>query len=201
MKQVFLAATSFLVLGCSVPQQIARYHCGGDLDTLCHAVFGQAEPEQDAEIKQLKQQVAELRQTLDAKLSAISELTAVIYSLQMSAIDNQNEINLEFTNEIIALSGIVDELQQQATTATAQLAELSSGARVTAIIEPCGHVAGVYNETLLRLSTGALVAYFEQGGNRFLTTFGAGSYRTTDSKGCNFTVNSIGKVCYGSVCL
>jgi hypothetical protein len=201
VKKVFLAAISFLVLGCSVPQQISRYGCGGDLDTLCHAIFGQAEPEQDAEIKLLKQQVAELRKTLEAKLSAISELTSVIYSLQMSAIDNQNEINLEFTNEIIALSSIVDELQQQATSAAAQLAELSSGARVTAIIEPCGHVSGVYNETLLRLSTGVLVAYFEQGSHSFLSTLGPGSYRTTDSKACRFSVNTEGLVCYGLVCL
>ena len=43
-------------------------------------------------------------------------------------------------------------------------------------------------EVLLELDTGELLGYFEQGNKRYLTILEAGTYRTTDSVGCTFTV-------------
>lgn len=56
------------------------------------------------------------------------------------------------------------------------------------IIDPCGDSPG-YDEVLLRLADGSLVVYFEQGSNRFLTELTPGTYQTTDSQRCVFTVD------------
>lgn len=58
---------------------------------------------------------------------------------------------------------------------------------VIEIVDPCGDGAG-FDEILLVLSSGEIVAYFESGGNRFLTVLVNGNYRTTDAQACNFTI-------------
>lgn len=61
---------------------------------------------------------------------------------------------------------------------------------IAQLIDPCGDNPGQFDEVLIRLSTGQLLAYFESGGNRFLSLIGNGNYRTTDSQSCHFTVNN-----------
>jgi len=56
------------------------------------------------------------------------------------------------------------------------------------IIDPCGDNPGQFDEVLFRLSSGEVVAYFEQGSKRFLTVLNPGNYRTTDTQNCNFTI-------------
>ena len=56
------------------------------------------------------------------------------------------------------------------------------------IIDPCGDSEG-YDEILLRLNDGQLMAYFENGNNRFLSLLPPGLYITTDSQKCLFKVN------------
>lgn len=60
---------------------------------------------------------------------------------------------------------------------------------VTEVIDPCGKQA-TFDEVLLRMSNGDLLAHFANGNNQFLTTIGAGSYSTTDGTNCYFTVNN-----------
>lgn len=75
----------------------------------------------------------------------------------------------------------------------ARLAELESGLIVTTIIDPCGDDVGEYDEILLVLSDGSIVAYFDAGGNKeFLSVIGPGNYRTTDKQKCNFTIEPNG---------
>jgi hypothetical protein len=57
-----------------------------------------------------------------------------------------------------------------------------------ALVDPCPEINASFKEKLLRTSDGELIAYFEQGSRRFLSTLSAGNYRTTDSRACNFTV-------------
>lgn len=64
---------------------------------------------------------------------------------------------------------------------------------IAELIDPCGDEVG-YDEVLIRLTDGRLLAYFESGGNRFLSVLPPGSYRTTDSSSCAFTVDSLGNV-------
>jgi hypothetical protein len=61
---------------------------------------------------------------------------------------------------------------------------------IVAIIDPCGDMPGQFDEILIRLADNTLIAYFESGGNRFLSAIPAGSYRTTDVQQCHFTVNA-----------
>lgn len=64
---------------------------------------------------------------------------------------------------------------------------------VTEIIDPCGHQTA-FDEVLLRLANGQLIAHFASGANQFLTLIGPGSYITTDSSHCYFSVNAYGEV-------
>lgn len=64
---------------------------------------------------------------------------------------------------------------------------------VTELIDPCGDQAG-FDEVLLRLANGTLIAYYSSGnGNNrveFLATIGPGNYQTTDSHHCQFMVHT-----------
>lgn len=62
---------------------------------------------------------------------------------------------------------------------------------VTEIVDPCGDHAGHFDEVLLKMYNGDIVAYFKDNGSReFLTIIGAGNYQTTDKQKCNFSVDS-----------
>jgi len=58
------------------------------------------------------------------------------------------------------------------------------------VINPCGE-NGLYEEVLLRFSTGQLMALYYDAGNQksFLTELSPGSYVTTDGFSCLFTVH------------
>ena len=59
------------------------------------------------------------------------------------------------------------------------------------IIDPCGPIddAPTYaNEIIIRLNSGDLLVYFENGGKRYLSLIGPGTYITTDSQKCVFTI-------------
>jgi len=58
---------------------------------------------------------------------------------------------------------------------------------VVDIIDPCGDSPG-FDEVLLRLANGQLLAHFASGSLQFLTLVPDGSYVTTDSQQCHFTV-------------
>jgi len=70
---------------------------------------------------------------------------------------------------------------------------------IVEIIDPCGDGTG-FDEVLLVLSSGEILAYFEQGNNRFLSVIPDGNYQTTDAQRCNFSVLA-GLVTYPSVLL
>lgn len=64
---------------------------------------------------------------------------------------------------------------------------------VTELVDPCGDGPG-YDEVLMRLANGQLVAHFASGALQFLTMIGPGSYATTDQQACQFTVQPDGSV-------
>ncbi len=63
------------------------------------------------------------------------------------------------------------------------------------VVDPCGKQAS-FDEVLFRMSDGQLFAYFENGGSRYLTLIGAGSYVTTDGTACYFSVGADGSVAW-----
>lgn len=58
-------------------------------------------------------------------------------------------------------------------------------------VDPCGDDPNHFDEILLVTAGGDYVAYFEDGGKRFLTILECGKmYRTTDKQACNFKINA-----------
>lgn len=61
---------------------------------------------------------------------------------------------------------------------------------VTEVINPCGATPG-FNEVLLRLADGSLLAHYSHGNRQFLTLIGPGNYVTTQGNPeCSFTVGA-----------
>lgn len=60
---------------------------------------------------------------------------------------------------------------------------------VAEIIDPCGQQAA-FDEVILRLTNGQLLAHYSDGAKQFLGLIGPGSYVTTDGTSCAFTVNN-----------
>ena len=56
------------------------------------------------------------------------------------------------------------------------------------IIDPCGDYPGYKDEVLLKTYNGTLIAYYEEGGKRFLTSLSDGNYKTTDKQKCSFSI-------------
>lgn len=62
---------------------------------------------------------------------------------------------------------------------------------ITNIIDPCGAGAG-FNEVLLNLANGQVLAHYADGAKQFFAVLSPGSYVTTDFSPCYFTLNSDG---------
>lgn len=60
---------------------------------------------------------------------------------------------------------------------------------VVSLVDPCGP-QGSYDEVLMRLGNGQLMAHYANGSQQFLTIVGPGSYVTTDGTSCFFTIAS-----------
>lgn len=150
-----------LLSGCGAGPVISS-GCGGDLDDLCTMVFGSERAED------LKPEVADLEQSVSDLANRILDLEA------------EYEIS---QNQILALEAELREVQ-------VELAELAVGSRVEQYIDPCGDAPGQFDEVLLLMTDGTLVAYFEDGGRRFLSVLGDGNYQTTDAQKCRFSVVS-----------
>lgn len=68
---------------------------------------------------------------------------------------------------------------------------------IVAIKDPCGDAAGVYDEVMLQLQNGTIIASFSEnssGKNTRFATIPAGSYVTTDGSLCYFSVNASGTI-------
>lgn len=60
------------------------------------------------------------------------------------------------------------------------------------IVDPCGDAPGIYDEVLIRMNDGRLLASFSDAASGQNTRFSIivpGSYVTTDGSNCHFTVN------------
>lgn len=66
---------------------------------------------------------------------------------------------------------------------------LSPGAYgVAYVVDPCGKQSD-YDEYLLVLNNGQILAHYSHGNKQFLTLIGPGNYQTTDGTSCNFRVD------------
>ena len=68
---------------------------------------------------------------------------------------------------------------------------------ITEIIDPCGNASGIYDEVLLKLQSGKILASFSDsanGKNTRLSEITQGNYVATDGSNCHFSVDSLGNV-------
>lgn len=64
---------------------------------------------------------------------------------------------------------------------------------IVAVIDPCGD-EGSYDEVILKLANGTILAHYSDGNKQFFTLVGPGNYNTTDGHACHFTINNDGSV-------
>jgi len=69
----------------------------------------------------------------------------------------------------------------------------ASAYSVVEVINPCGSQA-VFDEVLLKLANGQIMAHFASGSQQFLALIGPGNYTTTDNTSCKFTVTNSGDI-------
>jgi len=137
-------------------------------------------------VDSLETQLAALENKSTANISAIESLNQSLEAVE-NAQENQGIAQNANYNSLLAM---IQSLQEQTTTLLAKQAALELEDRVVGIYDPCPLVVSTgFQESLFRMSSGKLVAYFEQGNKRFLTVLKTGlRYRTTDSRACIFTL-------------
>lgn len=127
----------------------------------------------NSRIQALERQLAQTQDAFNALSSQVGDLEADQDSLsQLVALNAVNLVNLQSSLDLL----------------TKRVSSLESRVTVSSIYDPCGDKEGSFDEMLLIMSDGSILAYFEDGGKRFLSKLPDGNYRTTDEQACNFQV-------------
>jgi len=144
----------------------------------------------------LKKEIRRLQTERDQATSRINDLQAQIDALELSVSNNisaRSALNIAVAaldannqTQINTLNAQISALQSQVNLQVQYIAVLQGYTHIYAIINPCGDNPG-FDEILLKTSQG-LLAYFEQGSNRFLSVLPDGNYQTTDQHRCKFSV-------------
>lgn len=204
---VAIASTVIFFSGCGF-QQTLRTHCHLEGQT-CDTLFGVDQEEidnrQDAvnmnqqkEIESLSTMMNELIKDLQTQENQYTQVQTVITMLNLML--EQQGADIEIINQtLFSMNQDLTQLEEKIAYQQAlinglaiDIANLQNQGDGVLITEyPCGDSPGKFDEALLRLSSGKLLVYFENGENRFLTELKPGSYRTTDySPYCHFNVNA-----------
>jgi hypothetical protein len=142
---------------------------------------------------------------LESRVEFLEELSVVrgeaidLLGNELSYIQDANEL-LELALEDILddLEALDSDLEATQEELSASLQELSDELQalqdatsmgIVAVIDPCGDGPG-FDEVILQLADGTLIAYFESGSRRHLSILGPGNYQTTDQQQCLFSVDS-----------
>lgn len=142
-----------------------------------------------SEVQAIMEEIDELKTNKADK----EEMEQRLQELENDLIDIMDTNEAQIVAQIVALENYNLNMQTQINSNLAQIVALQEQDSVVEFIDPCGDGPG-FDEVLLKTSSGKLIAYFENGGDRFLTILSPGNFRTTDSQKCNFTVNSSGEV-------
>ncbi len=153
---------------------------------------------QDAE---LEARISALELTSNLQQAAINLLHVGFSDLQAVDVLMQNSINdiidrLDNIDlELHAIDCDLDVVKAKIVNLQNQInaLNLASSKNIVKVIDPCGDGVG-FDEILLQLADGTIIAYFESGGDRHLSVLGVGSYRTTDKQKCFFKVDANGNV-------
>jgi len=128
------------------------------------------------EIDSLKENIEELKQDLNYKLTLLSNY------------DNDTSTNLNnLLTSINQNNSSLTVLQNDLNSLDTLLNDFINGYAVK--IDPCGDNPNKYDEIILKLYDGTLLAVFKEG-EYFMSVLTNGNYQTTDKQKCNFTVNN-----------
>lgn len=136
----------------------------------------------DAQMQSVQAQISALYASLNQQVSAVVSLSAQVGTLAAAEGSTQAQVD--------SLQALVANLQSQTVSIQSSIVTLQLQDGVVAYLDPCGAAAG-YNEVLIKTSSGKIIAFFENGGQRFLTVLQQNTaYRTTDADACYFTIDS-----------
>lgn len=113
----------------------------------------------------------------------LNDLDRRLATFQLEMGDLESSI-VQLGNDLDNFEHDLDQVEINVTDALNRLSQLEGETRVVEIVKPCPNA----KEVLIKLSDGRVVAYFEQGGSRYLSFLGNGNYRTTDGTNCNFSI-------------
>lgn len=181
---------------CGVGNHLSE-KCGSDLESGCNFIFGYKDKDQDESIAAN----AKKNDEQDARLNALEAQNDSLHrtiddmSLQIEELSDNVEVNAD---NISDLRVTISSLQNQITANLIQMNALSGSlaGAITSMIDPCGDESGYFDEVLLKTADGKYIAYFEDGGRRFLSVIGAGNFISTDHQRCRFTINNDGTITY-----
>jgi hypothetical protein len=132
----------------------------------------------------------------------IKQLCFIVVALMFAACNKpmtQAELDAaqaKTNQQVQELNDQLNQLEIELETVNQQVKILNdAGMTVVEVINPCGDQVGQYDEVLLKLSSGQVVAFFEQGTKRFLAILDNGTYRTTDQQSCVFKIKD-GEISY-----
>lgn len=140
----------------------------------------------ESDLAQMEQNIVNQGAENSANLEALkSELELAISEGDQDAADNLAAAVQTLENQITASQ---NTMQAQYNSLVVRLVELESEERMTEIVDPCPSISATFREVIIRTSSGKVFGYFENGNKRFLSVLSPGTYRTTDSRGCIFTI-------------
>lgn len=191
MKLLLVLATLTLT-SCGLSEGLNK-NCGEDIKMGCRAIFGYTDEDQNKEIaaNTFKNDVQD-KQILalqNANLSLISIINS--YNDEILFLEQADEIN---TQAITTITGNISDIQDEINLnlITLQALQLSVQGSVTKLIDVCGDDLNNFDEVILKTTDGRYIAYFEDGGKRFLTEITEGDYTTTDRQRCDFSITPSG---------
>lgn len=213
MKQ--FVAVNILIFVCTILiscgyQQAFRNHCHLEGQT-CDTLFGVDQTEID---EQQSAQLTAHQKEIDSLTTMMTELVKDVRNLESQAAQQQQMLdlldvmaqqqgaNITAINQMLVqvnqdLTDVQDKIAYQQTRINSLAVDVANLQTQDAVVEsvyPCGDRANRFDEAFLKMKSGKLIAYFESGGDRFLTILSPGSYRTADSAPhCYFDVSVAGQ--------
>lgn len=189
MKSFLFFPVLFLISSCGVTEQLSK-NCGSSIEMGCNLVFGMKDADQDEQIAkntfkndEQDSYILDLQNKNTNLINTMNSLSVQINQLQVDDVSNKEY-----------LVDLIDSLETTvgANLLTLQSLSTSLQGSITNMIDVCGDQSGHFDEVILKTNNGKYLAYFEQGGKRFLTQLSFGSYQTTDNQACHFTVSAAG---------
>ena len=136
-------------------------------------------------------QIQTLEQSLNSQEALISSLQDALVTAngkQSQALQSAINAGIIAYNELF---NSIESLNVQTVNLQSTLATLQTNSQVVQIINPCPSVKATYEEVILKLQNNKYIAFFENGGKRFLTKLEKDVvYQTTDERACRFKIKS-----------